>query len=290
MDCNKALEFLDCVRPNSDDLESPEFSEARTHMESCESCQQEFATRQEFDLAIAAVVRDVEVPESLKASLLSAALAEAGEGEVATPQVESDVAQDTSGERELTAAEDEETPTRRKSRRMVLLAGAAIACGILLAVIVQFMPSGPKQFTVAELLDEVRLNWDTLKTFDDDRTFDESFKFHLPSGWGQQTYWDTIGGLEPFVGGLNLDGDGDESSHDLAVVVFRHEMGFIVAVPISRMGEIPPSVSEAEVQYLPKQRAVLVWTERDMVYVVAVYNNDVRQLERLREVLTGRAA
>ena len=74
MDCHKALEFLDCIRPKSDDLELPEFAEARAHVESCESCQQEFASRQEFDAAIAAVVQEVAVPESLRAELLSSAL------------------------------------------------------------------------------------------------------------------------------------------------------------------------------------------------------------------------
>jgi len=46
MDCQTALEFLDCVRPDSDDLDLPEIADARAHLDSCGACQQSFAEMQ----------------------------------------------------------------------------------------------------------------------------------------------------------------------------------------------------------------------------------------------------
>ena len=292
MDCDKALELLDCVRPNSGDQELPEFSEAFAHLESCETCQQKFETRQEFDLAIHAVVRDVEVPESLKASLLTAALAEAGKGD--TPTADSDAAADSENatdtlEDAAVATDDELATNRARSRRRtLLLAGSSIVCGILLALVGQFMPSNPRQFTVAELLQQIDSESDSLSDggLED---FDGSFEFRLPAGWSSQRHLSAIPEGDPHVGGLNLD---EEPSHDLARVLFRAEgqSGFLMAaIPASRIKPSPPTLAGATVQYLPKQRAAIAWTERDTVYVVYA-RRYVRLLEELREILGGRAA
>jgi hypothetical protein len=69
MDCQTALEFLDCVRPDSDDLDLPEIADARAHLESCDACQEAFASMQSFDRAVADVVQDVAVPSKLRSAL-----------------------------------------------------------------------------------------------------------------------------------------------------------------------------------------------------------------------------
>ncbi|MGZ0167837.1 MAG: hypothetical protein ACKVII_28295 [Planctomycetales bacterium] len=69
MDCQTALEILDCVRPDSDDLDLPEMADARAHLESCDACQESFASMQSFDRAVADVVQDVDVPSRLRSAL-----------------------------------------------------------------------------------------------------------------------------------------------------------------------------------------------------------------------------
>ena len=69
MDCQTALEFLDCVRPDSDDLDLPEMADARAHLESCDACQESFASMQSFDRAVVEVVQDVDVPSKLRSAL-----------------------------------------------------------------------------------------------------------------------------------------------------------------------------------------------------------------------------
>ena len=70
MDCSEILDILDCVRPDSADLDHPDLADARAHLESCHVCQLEFESRQEFDRAVSAVARDVEVPQGLQESLV----------------------------------------------------------------------------------------------------------------------------------------------------------------------------------------------------------------------------
>jgi len=69
MDCQTALEILDCVRPDSDDLDLPEMADARAHLESCDACQETFASMQSFDRAVVDVVQDVDVPSRLRSAL-----------------------------------------------------------------------------------------------------------------------------------------------------------------------------------------------------------------------------
>ena len=76
MDCQAALEFLDCVRTNSDDLDLPEMADARAHLDSCDTCQQSFAEMQSFDRAVTNVVQNVDVPLGLRSSLLETLIGE----------------------------------------------------------------------------------------------------------------------------------------------------------------------------------------------------------------------
>ena len=69
MDCQTALEYLDCVRPDSDDLDLPVMTDARAHLDLCDACQETFAKNQSFDRAVTDVALDVDVPVSLRSSL-----------------------------------------------------------------------------------------------------------------------------------------------------------------------------------------------------------------------------
>ena len=262
MDCHKALEFLDCIRPKSDDLELPEFAEARAHVESCESCQQEFASRQEFDAAIAAVVQEVAVPESLRAELLSSALVKAGESE--------ESAESTS----VTAAS-----AHVPRRRILLLAAASVACSVAIGMTLWFWDSGQKSFSVADLLQRIDIQLDNA----DD--FDESFVFQLPAGWSS----------DGLLLGQDLDG---EAGHEVARLDFeltrgRREpvSGIIAAIPANRV--VPPpsasSFSSAELRYLPDGVVAVVWSAGNLVYVVMI-SGKPSELEYLQRAFSRVAA
>lgn len=267
MDCDKALEFLDCVRPNSDDLELPDFAEARAHMEDCESCRLEFESRQEFDLAIDAIARDVEVPELLRAGLLTAALVESGGSDetAATARPDADQATD-------------KAPSRRGR---LVLGAAAVVCGIVLAVVMQFLPTGPEKFTVADLLQQVDAKSASLVAFD------ESFEFRFPAGWSER-YAHVI---STRLDGQDIDG---QPGHDVARLLFLIRRGAVpgvlVAAPVNRVETPPFGLSSATVQYLPNDAASLAWTEGDMVFAVVIARDKVTMLEQLRDVLSGHAA
>lgn len=291
MDCSTALEFLDCIRPNSDDLELSEFAEARTHMESCDSCQQEFASRQEFDTAMVAVVPDVEVPEALQAKLLTAALLAANESDKAdvagTPAADGAESADSAAEDSVSVPgtnEDESAKRISPLRRVLLMASASVACGIAMGIGMWLWSSGHQQFTVAELLQRVDIQLGTADTFD------ESFAFQLPSGWSDHRLH-----LGPDVQGQDLDG---EDGHEVAKQVFsltrsrRNPVsGIVIAIPADRMNPRPPgqSFSNATPQYLPRGMVALVWNEGDLVYVVMIRGN-ASGLEDLQRNFSGPAA
>lgn len=291
MDCEKALEFLDCVRPNSDDLESPDFAAARAHMESCETCQQEFTSRQEFDLAIDVVAHDVDVPESLRAQLLSSALLEAEsdndpEGAASalseSSESESDAAADDSTDAVDTVADstsDHVIDAKRSRRRSLLLALGSVACGIVLAIAMQFWGSGPKQFTVAEVLRQIDMEPGRLETFD------ESFAFQFPNGWSNRR-------LHQITDVLGRDLD-EEPGHDVAQLFVSlrrsgsdHINVTLVSIPTERVAPLPAarSVMAAQIQYLPGRLVALAWQRGSQVYAVLIHE-DVRALEELRRVL-----
>lgn len=71
MDRQTALERLDAVRPGSDDFSDPEMAGLQDALAADGRLRAEFDRRRDWDLGIAAAVRDVPVPEGLKDRLLT---------------------------------------------------------------------------------------------------------------------------------------------------------------------------------------------------------------------------
>lgn len=76
MDRTRALEQLEVVRPDSDDLNAPELAAAIAALEDDVQARQEFDRRQELDGKIAAAMQSVEPPAGLKEKLLAATTAD----------------------------------------------------------------------------------------------------------------------------------------------------------------------------------------------------------------------
>jgi hypothetical protein len=76
MDTNKAVEQLESVRPDSNDLSAPEFQDAITAIEADADLELAFHQRLDADRRIGEVMQDVNVPAGLKERLLSSVVRE----------------------------------------------------------------------------------------------------------------------------------------------------------------------------------------------------------------------
>ena len=275
MDCQTALEFLDCVRPDSDDLDLPEMADARAHLESCNACQESFAEMQNFDRAVVEVAQDVDVPEGLRASLLEAS------------QKETSVEQPVDADQPATEAVTENLTAASSGRRKLRVAISA-ACALMLGVGVWLSWPQPEQFTEAKLLE--RLPIDLSET----EKFDTGFAFALPAPWTANPRLRV--GRE--FRGIDLDGD---PGHDAAVAIFSYSRsrnapinGILAAIPASRVAPLPKfsSFAQADSQYIQKdgrRPVAAVWQEGDTVYVCLVLGS-AADLERIQRNLSTAAA
>ena len=265
MDCQTALENLDCVRPDSDDLDLPEMADARAHLESCDACQESFASMQNFDRAVIDVVQDVDVPEGLRSSLLDVSIKKAIAAADDTP----------AGNNESGAL------SAGRSRRRKIQAAVSVACALMIGVVSWQLQSRPVQFTEDVLLKRLPID------LSGNAKFDTSFEFALPGPW--------IGNrrvkVAPEILGIDLD---DKAGHDAAVAVFRYARsrnapvaGILVAIPASRIEPWPSSASfaQADSRYIPRagrELTAAVWREHDTVYVCLVLGSaaDLEQIQR----------
>ncbi len=265
MDCQTALEILDCVRLDSDDLDLPEMADARAHLESCDACQETFASMQSFDRAVIDVVQKVDVPEGLRAVLLDPSAKNV-----------SAAADDLAAEKGETAA----LPAGR-SRRRKIQAAVSVVCALMIGVTGWLWQSQPVQFTEADLLERLPIDLSA------NVKFDTSFEFVLPGPWvGNRQVK-----LAPEILGIDLD---DKAGHDAAVTVFRFfrsnnapVAGILTAIPASRVKPWPTSVSfaQADSQYIQKdgrRPVAAVWREQDTIYVCLVLGSaaDLEQIQR----------
>jgi hypothetical protein len=273
MDCQTALEFLDCVRPDSDDLDLPEMADARAHLNSCDVCQEAFAEMQNFDRSVTVVVQNVDVPVHLLSALL-----EASAENVAT----------VSGVAAETFSNDSgSTAVAPASRRRVLQIVVSTVCALILGVVAWQWQSQSEQFTETELLERLPLDLSLTGQFD------SGFEFSLPATWA--------GNRRLRVGrefrGIDLD---DVAGHDAAVASFSYlpsrnapVNGILAAIPANRIPALPKagSFAQADAQYIPKDGRLVaaVWRERDTVYVCLVLGS-AADLERIQRNLSTSAA
>ena len=280
MDCTGILEILDCVRPNSGDLDLPDFGEARTHLDGCESCRHEFESRQQFDRAVAAVAQDFEVPSGLQESLLSVLAAESAGGAHATTP-----AKLAEGQLETQA-----TDTSRRGRLRNRLSLAVLVCTAAIALLITNWPKEPEQFSVYSLL--VRATADPAQVL----LLEEysGIVAAVPRSFGHKRL-----GIDKTTYGEDLDGD---STHDVAMTRFSFDSpghgvvtGVIVAVPNSRVTALPAAkVFSLASQLYPSPSdfgaAAVVWTEGDTVYLCFVPRRYAPALEAMQRELRGVAA
>ncbi len=279
MDCSNILEILDCVRPNSGDLDLPDFDDARTHLTECDSCRCEFETRQQFDQAVATVAQDVPVPGELKESLLSVLAAEtAGTAYEASPN-EPEVAANT------------QPASKRRGRWQTRLSLAALACTAAIGLMVTWWPKEPKQFSVESLLERAIADPAQvvrLEEFSGEPTPKRPAGFrHRSLGWGSKFY------------GKDIDEDG---THDLAITRFKYRSpafgvvtGVIIAVPVSRVTGLPTAKDFSRASQLYPNpsgfaAAAVTWTDGKTVYFCFVPRRQARALEQLQRELKGTTA
>lgn len=280
MDCSNTLEMLDCVRPNSGDLDLPDFVDARTHLDQCDRCRCEFESRQQFDRAVATVVQDVAVPEALPQAVLNALAAETAG---AVHEESSDFAE--------TWPESDSVRLSRRSRWRTGLSFAALLSTAAIALVVTYWPRSPDQFPVESLL--VRVVADPaqvvlLETFAGEPAPTHPAGFRHPSlGWDSRFY------------GKDLDGD---SSHDIAITRFEFHSrahgrltGVIVEIPASRVTELPATTdfSRSSVLYPSPggfDAAAVTWTDGTTVYLCFVPRRQAAALGHLQSELRGTTA
>lgn len=281
MDCSNILEILDCVRPNSGDLDLPDFDEARAHLTECDSCRGEFESRQQFDRAVATVAQDVPVPNeaALKETLLGVLAAEPAEATHEASQ----------NEAEVTA--EAQPASRRKGRWQTRLSLTALACTAAIALIVTWWPKEPEQFSVESLL--VRSIADPEEVIQLEEFSGEPSPKH-PAGFRHRSL-----GLGSKFYGYDLDNDG---IHDLAITQFKYRSrafgvtpGVIVAVPVERVTELPTAkdFSRASALYPNPSgfaAAAVTWTDGKYVYFCFVPRRQARALEHLQRELKGTTA
>lgn len=268
MDCQTALEFLDCVRPDSDDLVLPELADARAHLESCDACQESFAEMQNFDRAVTSVVQNVDVPEGLRSSLLEASLSESS--------IESPA--DTDQPATKAAAENR---TAASSGRRKLRVAVSAVCALTLGVGAWLLQPQPDQFAEADLPKLLPID------LSETEKFDTGFSFALPAPWTANPRLRV--GRE--FRGIDLD---DDPGHDAAIAIFSYSRsrnapinGILAAIPASRVAPLPKfsSFAQADSQYIQKdgrRPVAAVWQEGDMVYVCLVLGSaaDLEQIQR----------
>lgn len=274
MDCQTALEILDCVRPDSDDLALPEMTDARAHLDLCSSCQETFAEMQGFDRAVIEMIQDVEVPDGLHPALLEASV-NATSGQAPPDKNASNV---------VMTIKDEAI----KNRRHKLQAAVSAAIAVLIGTTAWLWQSQPIQFAEGELLKKLPIDLSATEPFD------SGFELDLPA---------------PFIGnsrlrvdrefrGIDLD---DKVGHDAAVAIFSYSParnapinGILAAIPADRVSPLPDSISfaQADAQYIRKdgrRPVAAVWRERDTVYLCLVLGSaaDLEQIQRSLTVATA---
>ena len=277
MDCSEILEILDCVRPDSTDLDHPDLADARTHLDACDACQLEFTSRQQFDRAVSTVARDVEVPEGLQQSLLNGLSVRLVDG---VGQQDPPAAATVRNVESVSAG-----PRGRLRRRLSLLTLSGLAA---VALLISYWPKEVEQFPVQSLLVRATANPDDVQQLD---RFNGGPVSNLPGSFHHPRL-----GTGSSVYGKDLDGD---SAHDIAMTVFKFShrgygtvMGVVVAVPASRVADLPAtgSFSQASHQYSRPgdfAAASVVWLEGDTVYLAFVPRRNAPALEAMQRELRG---
>lgn len=242
-------ENLDAIRPDSDDLQEPDFAEIADLVESSDDWREMLQARLAFDRQVGQVMRAVEVPANLKDRLLRTT---------------------TTQHPSQPPASQLRVPNRRGL--LTMAAGLMLALGTWL-----LWPSGPAPFTLDEIraalpMSQGRLLWGSLDTFDND------FAWQPPD-----RAWSDC--LSQSTGGFDFDRDGHD---DAALISFATRgrgrvSGYLLVVPAARVADAPASkqLSRTADSYTPLANAA--WTSSDgrFVYIAFVEEGQFESLVRL---------
>lgn len=257
MDRQRALEQLEVVRANSDDMSDSELAAAVTAMDSDPSARQEFERRLQLDQKIGAEMRKVAVPEGLREKLLAA---------IAEPPAQ---------------IAPVENVSIRYSRRPLLI--GALSMALLVAAGVAFRWMGP-MVSYDEIVDAAPRNGDQIaKLMGDSASGELSLGFDLP-GWlarkeiAQQMTW-------PNENSRLANGSSKSTSY-----VCGGGGWALVVTPLSAVTDLPGfdkggTISKALGPALYQG----AWRDEQYVYVLFVAGGK-RDFDRLRTRLVGTTA
>jgi hypothetical protein len=258
--CQATRELLECVRPDSDDLEDPVFAPAARHLADCPDCAKVFEHLQALDRQIGRALRDVPVPEGLRERLLAAtsAAAIAPANEIAP---------------HASAPTADPRASSRGRRRFIMAAAALSAC--LLAGLGVWWIGRSQPITLGELEQAVVVNLEGLPPFGD------AFAVRLPDFTARHgVAFKVIQSPRQVTVGAHV------------VCVFECEVGhrkvpgLLAIVPKGAVAGVPEiSFSSAVPEYFtgPGFRVSRVaWTERELVFMLVVPDGAeaIEQLQR----------
>lgn len=270
MDRRTALEILDAVRPDSDDLHEPEVRAAAEFLIDDSDAEAIFLSRQHLDREIGQVLRDVDVPADLKHKLLT---------------LEADRAVDRADSPEAPAPAVVLVESQPSSRRVWLRRSlaAAISAAAVLAGIGLWQSSHRDEPTVAQL--------ERISPFDPAAPV--PFRGEAPPlpfefVGGQHRGVLTVGRARAF-GPLPT-----AAVYDFRLPTQRrgHEVieGALLAIPAPKVADPPPhdslhaAPSAGYFQSSAGGYTALSWTSRNTVYVCYVKGGD-DALQLLRRAL-----
>lgn len=268
MDCREALELLEVVRPDADDLAEPELAPAAEHLDSCPHCQQVFAHRRALDRRIADIFSELPVPAQLSALLVEKLNATVPTISTSSQPTDSQIIRVARGQ-------------RRRAWLRVVLAAACVA----LIVGSWFLLPRKGDIALAELRDAA------VTAMSNSLEFDGSFAAQ-PPGFG----WQTSSRIRILLPPAGISSRGDER-HEAAVYRFQFRPsngapieGILLAAPVARVADVPtePTFNPANVEYVPSTSGgvrTAAWTEGQLVYVCIVPANASSQLDELYQEL-----
>lgn len=276
MDCHVALELLEVVGCDSDDLEL-----AIAHIESCGHCGAVYRDRLQLDREIGRVLRDVAVPLDLKQRIHCALIEVAGErvDQVAGVGESVDIDGVFSARRPLEAPIGA-APVRR---RTWLRVAVSLACLIGSVIVWQLWIPSEVRFSLKELQGKTDLKIRFLPEFD------RGFSADLPFGWDTSR----LLFIDSTAKGYSVS---DGHPHVVALYGFDFRVsrprtlhGVLLVVPKSSVLEpaAASSLGSASITYERREQrrfATAAWTEDDFVYVVFVQGG-ADHLEEIQEYL-----
>lgn len=268
MDCREALELLEVVRPDADDLAEPELATAAEHLDSCAQCQQVVARRRALDRRIADAFSELPVPAQLSAQLVEKLNAGASTVSASLQLTDSQI---------IRVARSQ----RRRAWLRVVLATACVA----LIVGTWFLLPRKGDISLAELRDAV------VTSMSSTSEFDGGFAAQ-PPGFG----WQASSRIRIVLPPTGISSRGDER-HEAAVYRFQFRPsngapieGMLLAAPVARVADVPtePAFNPANVEYVPSTTGgvrTAAWTEGNLVYVCIVPASASSQLDELYQEL-----